>query len=185
VMLTWRIDRQNTLRRFLKFNLVGALGMVVQMGVLYFFASRLRANYLLATALAVETAVLHNFIWHERFTWADCGELTARPALGRLLRFNLTTGAISVTGNLVVMSLLVGLAHLRFLVANLVTIALCSLLNFVVSDRLIFRACTNHQGEVPRSVLAPHETRRAPRVPQRTDCLRSSSTGQITHGGSF
>src|SRR5436190_21825889 len=27
--------------------------------------------YLLATALAVEGAILHNFVWHERWTWAD------------------------------------------------------------------------------------------------------------------
>ena len=55
--------------RWLKFNLVGALGIVVQMAAFALFFSALRWNYLVATALAVETAVLHNFVWHEHYTW--------------------------------------------------------------------------------------------------------------------
>ncbi len=138
-MLTRLTGTQNALVRLLKFNLVGAVGILVQLGVLHSLTSGLGVNYLPATALAVETAVLHNFIWHERFTWADRAGLPGR-SLGRLLRFNLTTGAVSVVGNLGFMSLLVEQAHLPFLMANLVTISLCSLVNFVVSDRLVFRA---------------------------------------------
>ena len=55
----------------MKFNLVGALGIAVQLTVLLGLKSGLHLNYLLATALAVETAVVHNFLWHERYTWAD------------------------------------------------------------------------------------------------------------------
>ena len=54
--------------RWLKFNAVGALGMAVQLGSLGFFVRVLGLHYLLATALAVEVAVLHNFIWHRRWT---------------------------------------------------------------------------------------------------------------------
>ncbi len=133
-----RSSGKNTLRRWLKFNLVGAIGVLVQLGALHFFTNGLGANYLLATALAVEAAVLHNFVWHERFTWADCAGLTGRGAPARLLRFNLVTGAVSVAGNLALMSLLVEQAHLPFLVANLAAIGFCSLLNFMVSDRFVF-----------------------------------------------
>ncbi len=133
-----RSGGKNTLRRWLKFNLVGAIGVMVQLGALHFFTSGLGANYLLATALAVEAAVLHNFAWHERFTWADCAGSTGRGAPARLLRFNLATGAVSVAGNLALMSLLVERAHLPFLAANLAAIVICSLLNFVVSDRFVF-----------------------------------------------
>jgi putative flippase GtrA len=121
--------------RWIKFNVVGALGIGVQLGVL-FVLMRLRLNYLLATALAVEAAVLHNFLWHERFTWADRGR---NPAGKRLLRFNCTTGAISIAGNLLLMSLLAGEAHLPTMLANAISIAACSLVNFLVSDRWVFR----------------------------------------------
>jgi putative flippase GtrA len=55
-----------------------------------------------------------------------------------LARFHLTSGMMSLAGNLFIMWLLVGRAGLNALAANLVTIALCSLINFVLSDRLVF-----------------------------------------------
>ncbi len=126
--------------RWLKFNLVGAIGIALQLGLLFVFTRPLHLDYLLATALAVEAAVLHNFFWHERFTWADRACVRACQVLARLLRFNLTTGAVSILGNLLCMRLLVGSLHLPPLAANLVSIAACSLLNFLLNDRLVFRA---------------------------------------------
>jgi putative flippase GtrA len=67
VTVTW--DRwQTTVERWLKFNAVGGIGIGVQLVVLAGLKSGLELNYLLATAVAVEVAVLHNFFWHERFT---------------------------------------------------------------------------------------------------------------------
>ena len=56
----------------------------------------------------MELTVLHNFLWHERFTWADrTGKfhrfLHAREWPARLFRFNLSNGAISMVGNLALM----------------------------------------------------------------------------------
>jgi len=94
--------------RWLKFNAVGAAGIVVQLALLALLAKGLGVNYLLATALAVEAAVIHNFFWHQRFTWADRASSGTRESLGRFLRFNLTNGGLSILGNLVLMRLLVG-----------------------------------------------------------------------------
>jgi putative flippase GtrA len=125
--------------RWLKFNLVGGLGILVQLATLALLTRALRWNYLPATGLAVEAAVLHNFLWHEHFTWADRSSLNFRQCLARLLRFNLTTGSVSIIGNLAFMHLLVGCIGVPPLAANLTGIAACSLLNFVVNDRLVFR----------------------------------------------
>ena len=121
--------------RWLKFNAVGAGGILVQLGVLSLLRSGLQLDYMFATALAVEAAVLHNYVWHERFTWADRARASSWT---RLAKFNLTTGLFSILGNVVFMRALVGGAHLNYFVANVLTIALCSLLNFVVSDRFVF-----------------------------------------------
>ncbi|MGH9783648.1 MAG: GtrA family protein [Terriglobia bacterium] len=124
--------------RWLKFNAVGALGMAVQLGSLGVFVHGFGLHYLLATALAVEAAVLHNFLWHRRWTWADRPGI-ANPAWGLLLlRFNLTTGMVSIVGNLLFMGLLAGAARLDPLLANLLSIGLCSLVNFLVCDRFVF-----------------------------------------------
>lgn len=132
--------------RWLKFNAVGALGIGVQLAILLALKSGLHFNYLPATALAVEAAVLHNFLWHERYTWADRVEPSWRKSLPRLLRFNLTTGAFSILGNLALMRLLVGLGGLNYMVASAIAIALCSLANFVVSDRVVFGPVSASEG---------------------------------------
>ena len=122
--------------RWLKFNLVGGIGIAVQLLMLVLLKTGLHLNYLIATALAVETAVVHNFLWHERFTWAD----RADGGLARFLKFNLTTGLFSIAGNLALMKLLVGVAHVNYLLANGITITACSIFNFLVSDGFVFVA---------------------------------------------
>jgi putative flippase GtrA len=125
----------STLVRWFKFNCVGAIGIGVQLSALALLKSESGLNYLLATALAVEAAVLHNFLWHERFTWAD---RRTSSCVGRLLKFNLSNGAVSIAGNLVSMKLLVEMAGLDYLPANLLSIAACSVMNFLIADRMIF-----------------------------------------------
>jgi len=131
------ITRQTVLR-WLKFNFVGGVGILVQLIALAIFRSALHLNYLLATALAVEIAVIHNFLWHERFTWRDRPSAHRRQSLTRLLKFNATNGGVSIVGNLLIMRALVGQFHMQYMLANLIAIAVCSLLNFLLSDWLVF-----------------------------------------------
>ena len=128
--MSWR----ETGVRWLKFNAVGGIGIGVQLIVLAVLKSGLHMDYLIATGLAVEAAVVHNFLWHERLTWAD----RAGDCWARFAKFNLTTGLISIGGNLLMMRALVGWVGVNYLAANGLTIAACSLVNFVVSDRLVF-----------------------------------------------
>ena len=123
--------------RFWRFNGVGALGFAVQLGVLALLL-RVGVHYLLATVVAVEAAVLHNFLWHERWTWRD------RPAAGRarferLWRFHALNGAISLGGNLLLMRLLVGSLGVPAIPANLCSVIACAFLNYGASNRLVFR----------------------------------------------
>jgi putative flippase GtrA len=108
----------------------------VQLLALVLLRSGLHLNYLLATALAVETAVVHNFLWHERFTWAD---RMAKARLVQFIKFNLTNGAISIFGNVLLMRFFAGSLRVPYLAANLVTITCCSVFNFMVGDRFVFR----------------------------------------------
>ena len=123
------------IRRLAKFSAVGATGITVQIVALFFLLHVAGLHYLAATALAVEASVLHNFIWHRKWTWAD------RPRAGvvqMLLRFNLTNGILCLTANLALMFVFVDKAGLDAYIANLAAIAICSLLNFFLSDRFVF-----------------------------------------------
>jgi putative flippase GtrA len=137
VLSSQRNQNRNLLRWF-KFNAVGGVGIVVQLAALAVLRSWLKLDYLLATGLAVEIAVIHNFLWHERYTWADRPATRPMQSLVRLAKFNTSNGAVSMVGNLVLMRLLIGEVKLNYVVANLIAIFVCSLVNFLLSDRLVF-----------------------------------------------
>ena len=94
--------------RWLKFNAVGGMGVAVQLAALALLKSGLHLDYLPATAAAVELALLHNFVWHERWTWKDRGAGDRGGRAGRLVRFHLANGLVSIAVNLVLMRILVG-----------------------------------------------------------------------------
>ena len=106
------------------------MGIVIQFAALFLLNGVLHFNYLSATAIAVEAAVVHNFVWHEQFTWAERVQRSWRRSLVRLLRFHLANGAVSLLGNLALMKVMVGLGHMNYLVANAIAITLCSLAEF-------------------------------------------------------
>ena len=129
---------RSTPQRCLIFYSVGAMGILVQMAVLLVLTRYAHFGYLLATGLGVEAAVLHNFIWHERWTWADrVGNHGS--VLGRLMGFHIANGALSLAGNLILMRVFVGQFGLSYTFANGLSIALCSIMTFFAGDRLVFR----------------------------------------------
>jgi len=127
-----------TFLRWMKFNAVGGIGIGVQLAALAAFRSWLKLDYLLATGLAVEIAVIHNFVWHERFTWVDRPVVRPVQSLVRLAKFNAGNGAVSIVGNLVLMRLLVGKLKFNYIVSNCVAIVVCSLVNFLLGDHFVF-----------------------------------------------
>jgi putative flippase GtrA len=120
----------------MRFAAVGALGIAVQVSTVGLLAGA-HLDYRWATAAGVLAAIVHNFFWHTRWTWRD------RPRLGSptrtFLAFSGGNGAISLSGNLVVVYVLVGMLKIPPVSANLAAIATCALINFALADKAIFR----------------------------------------------
>jgi putative flippase GtrA len=140
-----QIDWKPMTRQWLKFNAVGIIGTLVQLSILTLLVALLgKKYYLLWTMIAVETAILHNFVWHVKWTWTRrmssqiVGSRRIRQIVSTLVRFNLSAGAVSIIGNLMLMRAFVGGMGLNFIVANLASIVTCSLINFILSDRFVF-----------------------------------------------
>ncbi|MGA9643006.1 MAG: GtrA family protein, partial [Terriglobales bacterium] len=53
-------------------------------------------------------------------------------------KFNATNGAISILGNLLIMRALVGQFKMNYMIANLIAVTICSLINFLLSDWVVF-----------------------------------------------
>ena len=152
------------IKRWLVFNSVGAMGIMVQIGTLSVLISVFGLHYILATFLAVEAAILHNFIWHERWTWADRSSNSGNSRLARLFYFHLANGMISLSGNILLMGLFVEYLSLHYLPANGLCVAICSTLNFIAGDRFVFRSAPIQTDSNDWSLHSRHRTNAVPMI---------------------
>jgi putative flippase GtrA len=125
-----------TFIRWGKFNFVGVMGMLLQLSALALISRCAPGHSLLATVAAIELALLHNFVWHTRYTWRDRRD--GSPLWIQCIRFHLSNGLVSMVGNLAIMRILVEEAHMLLLPANLFAILCCSVANFYLGDRWAF-----------------------------------------------
>ncbi len=122
--------------RWMKFSVVGMAGVAVQLSGLWFFARGLGIPAIVSTAMAVEVALLHNFAWHEAWTW-PC--LPVEGRLRRLLRFHAANGFVSLVSNAVFTWLFTECLGMPLLVSNLGAIGVTALLNFFLANQWVFR----------------------------------------------
>ena len=125
--------------RFGKFNLVGLLGAALQLLIFDVLLTGWNLPGAPAAALSVELALIHNFFWHERFTWRDREPAGLRQRAIRLFRFHLSNGVVPLTANTLLIYVLVEQLGARPLPSALAAIALCAPLNFVLADRWVYR----------------------------------------------
>ena len=132
--------------RWLKFNAVGIAGAGVQLAALWFFARIAGVQYVIATALAVEVAVLHNFAWHEAWTWRG---MPTEDRWRRLVRFHVANGFVSIASNALFTWLFKQGLGLPLLVANLGAIGVTALLNFALAAMWVFQDLPSHRIRKP------------------------------------
>ena len=124
------------LQRFGRFSLVGFMGALLQLILISILSKRL-GGVRVATLIAVEITILHNFIWHERFTWKDRATKSSRERLGRIARFHFGNGFTSLAGNTLLMYWVVERLNRPPLPTAIAGIALCSMANFWLADRWV------------------------------------------------
>lgn len=130
-------------RRFMKFGMVGASGVVVNLVVLYLCqeflfgaiaSDSMRLNVSLAVAIFFATA--NNFYWNRAWTWSDRQH---HPDKHLLLHFGQYAVAvwIGIALQFILTKLLV--LHMYYLIANASAIVLASVFNFLVNNFWTFR----------------------------------------------
>jgi putative flippase GtrA len=132
--------------RFIRFNIVSLLGVGVRLLVAALLVNGAGLHYLVATAIAIEASIVHNFFWHRHWTWENRATRgPGRPAVNHghvfftCVAFHASNGLVSMLGSLVLMPMFVGGLHAHYLLANLAAVGCTGLLNFVLGDRLVFR----------------------------------------------
>lgn len=138
--------------RFIKFGIVGASGVVVNLAVLHlgheYVFNAIEAGYnkpYFSLVLAITLATLNNFTWNRLWTWADrvraleagepqpvslrllgleFGQYVTASAFGSALQYTLT---LLLSGNM------------DYRLANIIAIIAASVSNFLANDRWTFK----------------------------------------------
>lgn len=115
---------ENMLIKLAKFSVVGLSGVGVNSGILYLLYEMLHLPLVGASVMAVETAIVSNFLWNTLWTFHD-----PTPSIRRFAKFNLVSlgGMIITTATL---QSLVGFLGMHYQIANLIGIGLATVWNF-------------------------------------------------------
>jgi dolichol-phosphate mannosyltransferase len=135
--LSWETKE---LQRFVKYCLVGATGVLVNMGVLALLV-KAGIAYLKAGAVASETAIGTNFLLNEFWSFADRARRHSgiMPRMLRFFRFNLfCAGGASIA--LVILWLLTNYGGVHYLLSNLVGISVATVWNYGMNANLTWEA---------------------------------------------
>jgi putative flippase GtrA len=141
--------------RYLKFGIVGASGTVINMIVLFLsqeylfkFIEAPKDRLYLSLALAIFIATINNFTWNRLWTWADRMQghavLPATQAVpkprGLIASQFLRYCVASWLGIALNYGLTLWAAQfMHYLLGNLLSILVASVVNFVANDRWTFR----------------------------------------------
>ena len=151
----WQRALGDHARRFARFGLVGAVGAVVNMAILYLLVQHGGWNHMPAAVVATEIAILSNFVLNDCWTFRD----VASPYtwLARLLRYNAIAGGGALI-SLVVLAVLTLAAGMQYLLANLVAIGAGTVWNYAINSRLtwtITHLAERHAREFERAEPYP------------------------------
>lgn len=119
------------MKRFLKFICVGASGIVVNQGLLWFFTEIIGFYYLISAAIAIETSIVTNFILNEKWTFRDRSK-GKKGMFRRGIKFN-TVSVAGLVINISVLFFCTEALGIYYLISNLIGIVAAFLWNYFVN----------------------------------------------------
>ena len=129
--------QQNLLNaRLLKFSVVGASGVAVNMGLLYALTRFMGIHYILSSILAIEVSILTNFILNDIWTWRDRQKKTYWK---RMLQYHISVGITALLANWLLLIFFTEVVGLHYMWSNLIGISVGMLFNYTLNDLWTFR----------------------------------------------
>tara|TARA_B100001245_G_C22601174_1_gene297728 strand:- start:69 stop:482 length:414 start_codon:yes stop_codon:yes gene_type:complete len=121
---------------FVRYTLVGASGVLVNLGMYIFLTRHFGFPKELAPILAIETSVLSNFFLNNFWTFRK--RTTEVPLISRLFKFHLVVGASGIL-NYLTFFFLFKVILLNDLLANLAGISIAAALNYLINSSWTWR----------------------------------------------
>jgi dolichol-phosphate mannosyltransferase len=121
--------------RLIRFSIVGVIGAGINTGFLWLLTDLIGLFYLFSSAIAIEIAIIIQFILNDRWTFSERKTKHMKQFLKRILKSNLwRSGGLAL--NLAILYLLTEYASLYYLISNIFGILCAFILNYVFESRL-------------------------------------------------
>jgi dolichol-phosphate mannosyltransferase len=121
--------------QFVKFALVGLLGTLINLAVLYSLTEMLGVYYIISAVAAFTVAATSNFFLNKVFTF---GERLRHRAAGKYVRF-LAVSVLGLSVNLAFLFLLTEFFRVYYLLSQVISIALALAVNFLGNKKWTFK----------------------------------------------
>jgi len=122
-----------------KFGVVGTSGVFVNQGVLVLCVEILNVDYKIGSLMAIETAIITNFLLNYNWTFGDRKNKDAKSKSITFLKFNITSFTIAFLLNWGTLVFLTEVAHIEYWISNLAGILVAAAVNFCVSNFWVFK----------------------------------------------
>jgi dolichol-phosphate mannosyltransferase len=123
--------------RLIKFGIVGASGVVVNVGGLYLFTEFARIPYFIASVIAIELSILSNFTVNLLWTWRDRSQ--EGTVWTKIVRYHIGAGATAFLGNYLILIALTEFFGMHYMISNLIGIAVGTISNYLINDLWTFK----------------------------------------------
>jgi dolichol-phosphate mannosyltransferase len=123
--------------RLIKFGVVGASGVVVNVGSLYVITEFARIPYFVASLIAIELSIISNFTINLLWTWRD--RSNEGTLWKKIVRYHIGAGATAVLGNYLILIALTEFFGMHYMISNLIGIAVGTFSNYLINDLWTFK----------------------------------------------
>lgn len=127
--------KKSLLVEFIKFGLVGLIGVIINLGILYILTEYLGVHYLLSAFIGTSLAVTNNFLLNKVWTFK---EKMNHEFLGKYSRFA-SISIITIILNLILLYFLTEIARVYYITSQFISIVVVSAINFLGNKAWTFK----------------------------------------------
>lgn len=123
-------------KQFIKFCIVGGIGTIVNLAILYAMVEFLKISYIFGATIAFVVAVINNYILNKLWTFKD--KRTGKTFITKQWIKFLSISVISLGANLAALYLLVEFLNLWYIFAQIIAILASLGINFIGNKKWTF-----------------------------------------------
>lgn len=131
-MVSEFFDKFSNLAKFIKYGLIGLIGLILDMGLFYILHKLLGINYVLSNIVSSSTAILHNFILNSYFTFR-----VTDKKFQRFLSFY-GIALIGLVFSTLLLALFIDILGIDSMVSKLIAVFTIAIFQYFLNKKLTF-----------------------------------------------